>query len=80
MLFRQLRDEIYNIDEEYYQDQFTKPLKLVSGLGFSGSVFFYTDNKDFIVKSIGRRFEVRNPTDNLFDRANSSVILVYLSL
>jgi len=57
LLFHQLRDEIYNIDEEEYQERFTKPLKLVSGLGFSGSVFYYTESKDIIVKSIGRRFE-----------------------
>ncbi|KAF8428647.1 hypothetical protein EV426DRAFT_279846 [Tirmania nivea] len=57
LLFRQLRREVYNIDEDYYQDQFTKPLKLASGLGFSGSVFFFTQNKDYIIKSIGRRFE-----------------------
>lgn len=57
LLFHQLRTEVYNIDEEYYQQQFMKPLKPVSGLGFSGSVFLFTHNKDFIVKSIGRRFE-----------------------
>jgi len=63
LLLRQLRTEVYHIDEEYYQEQFTKPLKLVSGLGFSGSVFFFTQNKDYIVKSIGRRFEVSNHMD-----------------
>lgn len=67
LLFRQLRAEVYHIDEEYYQEQFTKPLKPVSGLGFSGSVFFFTRNKDYIVKSIGRRFEYMFLYEELLD-------------
>ncbi|KAF8463602.1 hypothetical protein BDZ91DRAFT_776907 [Kalaharituber pfeilii] len=57
LLFRKLRTEVYHIDEVLYQEQFFRPLQLVSGLGFSGSIFFFTAGKDFIVKSIGRRFE-----------------------
>lgn len=57
LLFHKLRNDVYKIDEESYQKEFTQPLELVSGLGFSGSIFFYTHDKSYIVKSIGRRFE-----------------------
>lgn len=58
LLFHKLQNDVYEIDEESYQKEFTQPLQLVSGLGFSGSIFFYTHDKSYIVKSIGRRFEV----------------------
>lgn len=48
---------MFKLSEEHYQKQFTKKLRPVDGLGFSGSLFFYTDDRSFIVKSIGRRFE-----------------------
>ncbi|KAG0126507.1 hypothetical protein HOY82DRAFT_587218 [Tuber indicum] len=57
LLFYHLRKDAFKLDEEYYQSQFTKKLRPVDGLGFSGSLFFYSDDKSFIVKSVGRRFE-----------------------
>ncbi|KAG0637934.1 hypothetical protein HOY80DRAFT_210354 [Tuber brumale] len=57
LLFHHLRKDAFKLDEEYYQNQFTKKLRPVDGLGFSGSLFFYSHDKSFIVKSIGRRFE-----------------------
>ncbi|KAF3926060.1 hypothetical protein ABW20_dc0109036 [Dactylellina cionopaga] len=36
---------------------YNSPLSPVSGLGFSGSLFFFTKDRDFIVKSVGRSFE-----------------------
>ena len=57
LLFYHLRKDVFNLDEGHYQSQFTKKLRPVDGLGFSGSLFFYSDDESFIVKSIGRRFE-----------------------
>ncbi|PWW78129.1 hypothetical protein C7212DRAFT_293818 [Tuber magnatum] len=57
LLFYHLRKDIFKLDEEHYQNQFTKKLCPADGLGFSGSLFFYSDDKGLIVKSIGRRFE-----------------------
>jgi len=57
LLFCHLRKDVFKLDEEHYQSQFTKKLRPVDGLGFSGSLFFYSDDESFIVKSIGRRFE-----------------------
>lgn len=45
------------MSEEHYQNQWAEKLRPVDGLGFSGSLFFFTDDRSFIVKSIGRRFE-----------------------
>ncbi|RPB05672.1 hypothetical protein L873DRAFT_527695 [Choiromyces venosus 120613-1] len=57
LLFYHLRKDVFKLDEEHYQNQFTKNLRPVDGLGFSGSLFFYSDDRSFIIKSIGRRFE-----------------------
>lgn len=57
MLFHHLREKVFGLSEEQYQNQWTKKLHPADGLGFSGSLFFFTDDKSFIVKSIGRRFE-----------------------
>ncbi|CUS10958.1 unnamed protein product [Tuber aestivum] len=57
LLFHHLRKDVFKLDEEHYQNQFTKKLCPADGLGFSGSLFFYSDDKSLIVKSIGRRFE-----------------------
>lgn len=57
LLFHNLRENVFKLSEEHYQNQFTKKLRPVDGLGFSGSLFFYTDDRSFIIKSIGRRFE-----------------------
>ncbi|CCX12017.1 Similar to Phosphatidylinositol 4-phosphate 5-kinase type-1 gamma; acc. no. O60331 [Pyronema omphalodes CBS 100304] len=57
LLFYTLRKDCYGLDEEHYQKQFEKDLKPVDGLGFSGSLFYYTQDKSLIVKSVGRKFE-----------------------
>ncbi|KAF3925543.1 hypothetical protein ABW21_db0201459 [Orbilia brochopaga] len=57
LLFKQLRTEEWNITEEKYNGQLDSPLTPVTGLGFSGSLFFFTKDSTFIVKSVGRRFE-----------------------
>lgn len=57
LLFQTLRREIFLADESTYQGQFTGSLIPIDGLGFSGSLFFYTFERTTIVKSIGRGFE-----------------------
>lgn len=57
LLFRKLRKDVFVLDEEHYQQQFEEPLRPVDGLGFSGSLFFYTHDRSLIIKSIGRKFE-----------------------
>lgn len=57
LLFHHLREKVFGLSEEQYQNQWTKKLRPIDGLGFSGSLFFFTDDKSFILKSIGRRFE-----------------------
>ncbi|KAK6534771.1 hypothetical protein TWF281_006072 [Arthrobotrys megalospora] len=57
LLFQELRTEEWKIDEKHYHNQFEGKLNPVGGLGFSGSLFFFTEDRSFIVKSVGRRFE-----------------------
>ena len=57
LLFKKLRKDVFALDEEHYQQQFVKPLRPVDGLGLSGSLFFYTNDKSLIIKSVGRKFE-----------------------
>ncbi|KAF3935653.1 hypothetical protein ABW19_dt0206173 [Dactylella cylindrospora] len=56
LLFQKLRKE-WKTDEENYSNQLDNALTPVSGLGFSGSLFFFTQDGSFIVKSVGRKFE-----------------------
>ncbi|EPS37651.1 hypothetical protein H072_8676 [Dactylellina haptotyla CBS 200.50] len=57
LLFLKLRTKHWQIEEESYLSQFDAPLSPVSGLGFSGSIFFFSKDRDLIVKSVGRGFE-----------------------
>jgi len=57
LLFYSLRKDCYHLSESHYQDQFQCELRPVDGLGFSGSLFFYTADKSLIIKSVGRKFE-----------------------
>ncbi|RPA76975.1 SAICAR synthase-like protein [Ascobolus immersus RN42] len=57
LLFKKLRQKCFGIDDVEYHEQFRRRLRPVSGLGFSGSLFFFTDDRSLIVKSINRRFE-----------------------
>ncbi|GKZ30657.1 hypothetical protein AbraIFM66950_009855 [Aspergillus brasiliensis] len=61
-LFRKLRSETWEIDENEYKASFrdekkTVPLKPMGDLGLSGSTFFQTSNGKFLVKSLPRHFE-----------------------
>jgi hypothetical protein len=67
LLFHQLRTHCFGLDEEAYQRQFEHELIPVDGLGFSGSLFFYTHDKSLIVKSVGRKFEYTFLYDKMLD-------------
>ncbi|KAJ9302020.1 hypothetical protein DTO271G3_886 [Paecilomyces variotii] len=61
-LFRRLRDETWEIDEEEYRCSFlhkkgSKSLEPMGDLGYSGSTFFCTSNFKFLIKSLPRHFE-----------------------
>ncbi|KAH3910393.1 hypothetical protein HBH56_151070 [Parastagonospora nodorum] len=63
-LFKKLRNEIWQIEEEAYTESFRSPSKnkrtdLVSigDLGYSGSTFFTTPNSKYLIKSLPRAFE-----------------------
>ncbi|KAK6521626.1 hypothetical protein TWF506_001839 [Arthrobotrys conoides] len=57
LLFQELRSDKWNIDDKHYHNQFKQDLTPVGGLGFSGSLFFFTEDHSYIVKSVSRRFE-----------------------
>lgn len=76
---------MFGLSEEHYQNQWTRKLRPVDGLGFSGSLFFFTDDRSFVVKSIGRRFEyaflyekLMNPLGAYY-HANPSTLLTYIT-
>ncbi|KAJ4297819.1 hypothetical protein N0V90_005715 [Kalmusia sp. IMI 367209] len=63
-LFKKLRNEIWQIEEEEYKESFRSPSKnkrtdlvAVGDLGYSGSTFFTTPNSKFLLKSLPRHFE-----------------------
>ncbi|KAF2745882.1 SAICAR synthase-like protein [Sporormia fimetaria CBS 119925] len=63
-LFRKLRNEIWQIDEDEYIESFRSPTKSkrtdlisIGDLGYSGSSFFTTPNSKFLLKSLPRHFE-----------------------
>ncbi|EMD69004.1 hypothetical protein COCSADRAFT_76185 [Bipolaris sorokiniana ND90Pr] len=63
-LFKKLRNETWEMEEEEYTESFRSPssskrtdLIAVGDLGYSGSTFFTTPNSKFLVKSLPRHFE-----------------------
>ncbi|KAF3046095.1 hypothetical protein E8E12_011035 [Didymella heteroderae] len=63
-IFRKLRNDSWQIEEEEYAESFRSQskykrtdLKPVGDLGYSGSAFFTTPNTKFLVKSLPRQFE-----------------------
>ncbi|KAF3052172.1 hypothetical protein E8E11_005772 [Didymella keratinophila] len=63
-IFKKLRKESWQIEEEEYTESFRSQskykrtdLKSVGDLGYSGSTFFTTPNTKFLVKSLPRQFE-----------------------
>ncbi|KAF2017363.1 SAICAR synthase-like protein [Aaosphaeria arxii CBS 175.79] len=63
-LFKKLRNETWQIDEEEYTESFRSPshgkrtdLVAVGDLGYSGSTFFTTPNSKYLLKSLPRQFE-----------------------
>ncbi|KAF9738312.1 hypothetical protein PMIN06_006812 [Paraphaeosphaeria minitans] len=73
-LFRRLRNEIWEIDEEEYKESFRSTsrnkrtdLVAVGDLGYSGSTFFTTPNSKFLLKSLPRHFEQSFFRDRLLD-------------
>ncbi|KAF2458115.1 hypothetical protein BDY21DRAFT_371017 [Lineolata rhizophorae] len=61
-LFKDLRTQVWKIDEEEYKNSFRGSgkkgkLKAVGDLGYSGSTFFTTSNSKFLIKSLPRASE-----------------------
>ncbi|KAF2873004.1 phosphatidylinositol-4-phosphate 5-kinase-domain-containing protein [Massariosphaeria phaeospora] len=63
-LFKKLRSDVWQIEEEEYSESFRSPsrgkrtdLIAIGDLGYSGSVFFTTPNGKFLIKSLPRQFE-----------------------
>ncbi|KAL1884456.1 hypothetical protein Plec18167_002044 [Paecilomyces lecythidis] len=61
-LFKRLRTETWDIDEEEYRWSFlhkkgSRSLEPMGDLGYSGSTFFRTSNSKFLIKSLPRHFE-----------------------
>ncbi|KAL1304712.1 hypothetical protein AAFC00_003660 [Neodothiora populina] len=58
-LFRDLRSQIWLLDESSYLQSFESRESLVAkgDMGYSGSTFFSTNDDRFLVKSVPRRFE-----------------------
>ncbi|KAA8618705.1 MSS4 Phosphatidylinositol-4-phosphate 5-kinase [Pyrenophora tritici-repentis] len=63
-LFKKLRNETWEIEEEEYTESFRSPSKskrtdlvAIGDLGYSGSTFFTTPNSKFLIKSLPRKFE-----------------------
>ncbi|KAF1949203.1 SAICAR synthase-like protein [Byssothecium circinans] len=63
-LFRHLRTNIWEIEEEEYTESFRSPSKgkrtdliSVGDLGYSGSTFFTSPNSKYLIKSLPRAFE-----------------------
>ncbi|KAL5115991.1 hypothetical protein ACEQ8H_006108 [Pleosporales sp. CAS-2024a] len=74
-LFKKLRIENWEIEEEEYKESFRSPSKnkrtdLVAAgdLGYSGSTFFTTPNSKFLIKSLPRAFEQDFFRDTLLER------------
>ena len=67
LLFHTLRSDCYRLCESHYQQQFAQSLRPVDGLGFSGSLFFYTHDKSLIIKSVGRQFEYQFLYEKMLD-------------
>ncbi|KAL2219640.1 hypothetical protein M432DRAFT_639221 [Thermoascus aurantiacus ATCC 26904] len=69
-LFRRLRHEVWEIDEEEYKACFRfengKGLQPMGDLGYSGSTFFFTSDSKFLIKSVPRHFEHTFFRDELF--------------
>ncbi|KAJ5316557.1 hypothetical protein PENANT_c019G08546 [Penicillium antarcticum] len=62
ILFDQLRQDIWELNEDEYRGSFhttrgQPPLKTMGDLGYSGSTFFSTLDAHFLVKSLPRHFE-----------------------
>ncbi|KAF2029076.1 SAICAR synthase-like protein [Setomelanomma holmii] len=73
-LFKKLRNEIWQIEEEGYTESFRSPSKgkrtdlvAVGDLGYSGSTFFTTPNSKYLIKSLPRAFEQSFFRDRLLD-------------
>ncbi|KAF2098108.1 SAICAR synthase-like protein [Rhizodiscina lignyota] len=61
-LFKHLREEVWQLDEDEYRESFRRydkkvRLRAIGDLGYSGSTFFTTANSKFLIKSLPRRFE-----------------------
>ncbi|KAF2499328.1 SAICAR synthase-like protein [Lophium mytilinum] len=61
-LFKKLRNEVWEIDEDEYTESFRSEKKSgglvsVGDLGYSGSTFFTTANSKYLLKSLPRAFE-----------------------
>ncbi len=65
--FHSLRTEVYGLSEEHYQHELSKPMRPIDALGLSGSIFFFSDDRSIICKSVGRKFEYTFLYENMLD-------------
>ncbi|KAJ9666773.1 hypothetical protein H2201_003177 [Coniosporium apollinis] len=61
-LFKKLRTDVWQLDEDEYRESFREAekggsLKSVGDLGYSGSTFFTTPNSKYLIKSLPRHSE-----------------------
>ncbi|PVH99904.1 SAICAR synthase-like protein [Periconia macrospinosa] len=91
-LFRHLRNQIWEIEEEEYTESFRSPSKgkrtdliSIGDLGYSGSTFFTSPNSKFLIKSLPRAFEQSFFRQRLLDtyaehmKANPASLLVRIT-
>ncbi|KAF1929407.1 SAICAR synthase-like protein [Didymella exigua CBS 183.55] len=91
-VFKKLRNESWQIEEEEYTESFRSEstykrtdLKSVGDLGYSGSTFFTTPNTKLLVKSLPRQFEQSFFRKQLLDpyvehmQANKDSLLVRIT-
>ncbi|KAB2103585.1 hypothetical protein AG0111_0g8421 [Alternaria gaisen] len=73
-LFKKLRNDTWEIEEEGYIESFRSPSKgkrsdlvPIGDLGYSGSTFFTTPNSKYLIKSLPRQFEQSFFRDRLLE-------------
>ncbi|KAI8934817.1 hypothetical protein NX059_008498 [Plenodomus lindquistii] len=73
-LFKNLRNDVWVIEEEGYTESFRSPSKnkrtdlvAIGDLGYSGSTFFTTPNSKYLIKSLPRKFEQSFFRDRLLE-------------
>ncbi|KAF2850978.1 SAICAR synthase-like protein [Plenodomus tracheiphilus IPT5] len=91
-LFKKLRNDVWEIEEEEYTESFRSPSKskrtdlvAIGDLGYSGSTFFTTPNSKYLIKSLPRKFEQSFFRDRLLEpytehiKSNNDSLLVRIT-